>query len=80
MQGVGRADILLYFKRPTTQQIRCPVNAYNKNFSRRAEQALRQVGGANSADHARFQAQISNDRQQVNTGRDASAVLGIFVR
>jgi len=28
MQGVGRADVLLYFKRPTTQQMRCPVNAY----------------------------------------------------
>jgi hypothetical protein len=52
MQGVERADVLLYFKRPTTQQMRCPVNAYNKNFSRRAEQALRQVGGANSAEHA----------------------------
>ena len=39
MQGVGRADDLLYFKRPRTQQMRCPVNAYNKNFFRRAEQA-----------------------------------------
>ena len=28
MQGVGRADVLLYFKCPTTKQIRCPVNAY----------------------------------------------------
>jgi hypothetical protein len=28
MQGVGCADDLLYFKRPTTQQMRCPVNAY----------------------------------------------------
>jgi len=28
MQGIGRADILLYFKCPTTRQIRCPVNAY----------------------------------------------------
>jgi len=28
MQGVGRADVLLYFKYPTTMQMRCPVNAY----------------------------------------------------
>ena len=28
MQGVGCADVLLYFKRPTTKQMRCPVNAY----------------------------------------------------
>jgi hypothetical protein len=28
MQGVGRADDLLYFKRPATKQMRCPVNAY----------------------------------------------------
>ncbi|MEN8806303.1 MAG: hypothetical protein ABF291_02420, partial [Desulfobacterales bacterium] len=26
--GVGRADVLLYFKCPTTKQMRCPVNAY----------------------------------------------------
>ena len=29
MQGVGRADVLLYFKCSTTKQMRCPVNAYN---------------------------------------------------
>ena len=29
MQGVGRADVLLYFKCPTTKQMRCPVNAYH---------------------------------------------------
>jgi hypothetical protein len=28
MQGVGRADDLLYFKSPTTTQMRCPANAY----------------------------------------------------
>ena len=28
MQGVGCADVLLYFKYPTTKQMRCPVNAY----------------------------------------------------
>ncbi len=28
MQGVGCADVLLYFKCPTTKQMRCPVNAY----------------------------------------------------
>jgi len=28
MQGVGHADDLLYFKCPTTKQMRCPVNAY----------------------------------------------------
>ena len=28
MQGVGHADVLLYFKYPTTKQMRCPVNAY----------------------------------------------------
>jgi two-component system NtrC family response regulator len=28
MQGVGRADVLLYFKCPTTKQMRCPVKAY----------------------------------------------------
>ena len=28
MQGVGPADVLLYFKCPTTEQMRCPVNAY----------------------------------------------------
>ena len=27
--GVGRADDLLYFKCPTTKQVRCPVNAYD---------------------------------------------------
>ena len=32
MQGVGRADVLLYFKCPTTKQMRCPVNAY-RNFT-----------------------------------------------
>jgi hypothetical protein len=31
MQGVGRADVLLYFKCPTTKQMLCPVNAY-KNW------------------------------------------------
>ncbi|MEN8690781.1 MAG: hypothetical protein AB1Z20_11815, partial [Desulfobacterales bacterium] len=29
MQGVGRADVLLYFKCPTTMQMLCPVNAYD---------------------------------------------------
>ena len=29
MQDVGRADVLLYFKCPTTKQMRCPVNAYS---------------------------------------------------
>jgi hypothetical protein len=28
MQGVGCADVLLYFKCPTTMQMRYPVNAY----------------------------------------------------
>ena len=28
MQGVGCADVHLYFKCPTTKQMRCPVNAY----------------------------------------------------
>ena len=28
MQGVGCADVLLYFKSPTTKQMLCPVNAY----------------------------------------------------
>ena len=31
MQGVGCADVLLYFKCPTTKQMRCPVNAYKKS-------------------------------------------------
>ena len=31
MQGVGHAGVLLYFKCPTTKQMRCPVNAY-QNF------------------------------------------------
>ena len=31
MQGVGCADVLLYFKCPTTKQMRCPVNAYRLN-------------------------------------------------
>ena len=30
MQGVERADVLLYFKCPTTKQMRCHVNAYSK--------------------------------------------------
>ena len=30
VQGVGRADVLLYFKCPATKQMRCPVNAYKK--------------------------------------------------
>jgi hypothetical protein len=34
MQGVGRADVLLYFKCPTTKQMRCPVNAYRKGISK----------------------------------------------
>jgi hypothetical protein len=29
MQGVGRAGVLSYFKRPTTKQMRCPVKAYD---------------------------------------------------
>jgi hypothetical protein len=28
VQGTGHADVLLYFKCPVTQQMRCPVNAY----------------------------------------------------
>jgi hypothetical protein len=28
MQGVGRVDVLLYFKCPTTKQMRCTVNPY----------------------------------------------------
>jgi hypothetical protein len=28
MQGVGCTDVLLYFKCPTTKQMRCPVNVY----------------------------------------------------
>jgi hypothetical protein len=28
MQRVGYADVLLYFKCPTTKQMRCPVNGY----------------------------------------------------
>jgi hypothetical protein len=28
MQGVGHADVLLYFKCPTTKQMRCPLKAY----------------------------------------------------
>ena len=28
MQGVGHADVHLYFKCPTTKQMRCPVNTY----------------------------------------------------
>jgi hypothetical protein len=28
MQGVGCADVLVYFKCPTAKQMRCPVNAY----------------------------------------------------
>jgi hypothetical protein len=31
MQGVGHAEALLYFKCPTTKQMRCPVNAYEKS-------------------------------------------------
>jgi hypothetical protein len=30
MQGVGCADVLLYFTCPTTKQMRCPVNAYDR--------------------------------------------------
>ena len=30
MQGTGHADVLLYFKCPVTQQMWCPVNAYEK--------------------------------------------------
>ena len=30
MQGVGCTDVLLYFKCPTTNQMRCPVKAYKK--------------------------------------------------
>ena len=29
MRGIRRADVLLYFKCPTTKEIRCPVNAYH---------------------------------------------------
>ena len=29
MQGVGHADVLSYFKCPTTKQMRCAVNAYH---------------------------------------------------
>jgi hypothetical protein len=34
MQGVGRADVLLYFKCPTTKQMRCPLNAYKISIER----------------------------------------------
>jgi hypothetical protein len=33
MQDVGRADVLLYFKCPTTKKMRCHVNAYKKTSS-----------------------------------------------
>ena len=32
MEGVGRADLLLYFKCPTAKQMRCPVNAYKNSM------------------------------------------------
>jgi len=33
-QGGGYADVLMYFKCPSTQQVRCPVNAYlNSKFT-----------------------------------------------
>jgi len=36
MQGVGHADVILYFKCPTTKQMRYPVKAYgNLDVSRR---------------------------------------------
>jgi hypothetical protein len=28
MQGVGHADVTLWFKCPTTKQMRCPLKAY----------------------------------------------------
>jgi len=34
MQVVGYANDLLYFKRPTTKQMRCLVNAYEKGILR----------------------------------------------
>jgi hypothetical protein len=37
MQGVGRADVLLYFNCPTTKQMRCPVNAYDESSVRNGE-------------------------------------------
>jgi len=35
MQGVGDADLLLYFKCPTKKQMRCPVNAYGSCMKRK---------------------------------------------
>jgi len=37
MQGVGRVDVLLYFKCSTTKRVRCPVNAYAISVITRAE-------------------------------------------
>jgi len=42
MRGVGRADVLLHFKCPTTKQMRCPVNAYV--FFCRAKRSWRRFG------------------------------------
>jgi len=42
MRGVGRADVLLHFKCPTTKQMRCPVNAYV--FFCRAKRSYRPFG------------------------------------
>jgi hypothetical protein len=32
LNSVGRADVLLYFKCPTTRQMRCPVNDYRFSY------------------------------------------------
>jgi hypothetical protein len=40
MQGVGRADVLLYFKCPTTKQMQCPVNVYRISVQPQASVVL----------------------------------------
>jgi membrane protein insertase Oxa1/YidC/SpoIIIJ len=48
MQGVGRADVLFYFKCPTTKQMRCSVNPYQnliKEETNMAEQTKIVKGG-----------------------------------
>jgi len=40
MRGTGRADVLLFFKCPTTKQMWCPVTAYEFLFTVAARRAM----------------------------------------
>jgi len=68
MQGVGRADVLLYFKCPTIKQMRCPVNTYEN-----LKTALRYAKFFSQVNLAQSQFPVSPKAHQAACGNGTSA-------